>query len=293
MITGGSGFVGAETIKLLIEKGHEPLNYDLMEGHDIRDIEQLEAFVKEHKPDRFAHLAAIARFSDADKDPNLAFETNVLGTKNVVDVATKYHIPVVLASTGSCYMPVQQEDKMLTEESRAVGNSVYGCTKYVSETYVRKHNPHIILRYAHLLGAEKRYHGLIGGILSRVERGMAPIIFGGAQSNDFTYVKDIAEANLKALIAPWDAWNETYNIGTGEELTADEAAKIVCEVFNYKGDIEHKPMRTVDPLRFWFDVSKAKNRLGFSAKFSFREALLDMKHEMGYDTSNEVKSSTA
>lgn len=280
LITGDKGFVGSATRKLLESEGHEVIGYDLMDGYDIRDISLLEEVVVTNRPKAILHLAAIARFADADRDPQLAFETNGLGTKNVAAVAKKYHVPVVYSSTGSTYMPIQQEDKILTEESRAVGNSTYGCSKYLGETYIRLQNPHIILRYAHLYGPEKRYHGLIGGFLSRIEFGMKPVLFGGKQSNDFTYIDDVARANMLALTAPWDKWNQTYNIGTGEELTAESAGDIICEVFGYDGGVDKKEMRTVDPMRFWFSVEKAEKMLGFKAAIDFRKGLQLMKKEM-------------
>ena len=94
------------------------------------------------------------------------------------------------------------------------------------------------------------------------------------------YVKDVARANLLALTAPWDKWGQVYNIGTGKELTAEEAGKIVCDVFGYKGKVEKHAQRTVDPNRFVFDVSKADRMLKFKAMWSFENALLDMKKEM-------------
>src|SRR3990167_8683947 len=157
LITGNEGFVGTETQKLFIEKGLEVVGYDLMSNYDIRDILQLDKIVSETRPHRILHLAAIARFAEADKDQVLAFETNVLGTMNVVNVAKKYHIPLVYSSTGSVYMPINQTPP-ITEEFPAVGNSTYGCTKSMAEKYVEKCSPHIILRYAHLYGPEKRYH---------------------------------------------------------------------------------------------------------------------------------------
>ena len=82
LITGSNGFVGTETINLLIKEGHEIVHYDLMGGGDIRDFRQFENTLKEFKPIRILHLAAVARFSDADKDPLLAYETNVMGTRS-------------------------------------------------------------------------------------------------------------------------------------------------------------------------------------------------------------------
>lgn len=276
LVTGSEGFVGKETIKLLEEDGHEIFPYDLMNGYDIRDSKQLEDAASSFKANRILHLAAIARFADADKDPKLAFETNVVGTANVVMVAKKYHIPVVYASTGSVYMPITDFTGTIKEDWPAKGNSVYGCTKYLGETYIREQTPHIILRYAHLYGKEKRMHGLIGGFLERINRGLAPTLYGGKQSNDFTYIKDVARANVCALTAPWDKWNQVYNIGTGEELSAEEAGKLVCEVAGYKGDIEIKEGRTVDPEKFAFDCSKAERMLGFKYKYDFASGLKDM-----------------
>jgi len=277
LVTGNRGFVGTETQKLLEKEGHTVIGYDLMDGRDIRDLKQLDEFVSVHRPDRILHLAAIARFAEADLDPLLAHETNVLGTMNVSIVSGRYHIPMVYSSTGSVYMPINEEPP-IKETFKACGNSVYGCTKYMGETYVQRYaKPHfIILRYAHLYGKEKRYHGLIGGFLSRIERGLAPTLYGGKQSNDFTYILDVARANLLALTAPWDKWNQIYNVGTGEELSAEKAGEIVCKVAGYTGKIETKAQREVDPGRFVYDTSKAESMLGFKAEYTFEKGLLDM-----------------
>ena len=279
LITGSGGFVGAETIKILEPAGHEIIKYDLMDGKDICDFQQLEKTVIETQPDRILHLAAVARFADADANPRRAFETNAIGTGNIAALARKYHVPVVYSSTGSVYMPINLEPP-ITEKFPVKGNSVYGCTKCLGEKYIEECNPYIILRYAHLYGAEKRMHGLIGGYLDRINRGLAPTLYGGKQSNDFTYILDVAEANKKALEAPWDKWNQAYNIGTGEQLSAEDAGNVVCRLTGYTGEIERVPAREVDPMKFVFDVSKASNMLGFTAKYSFEKGLEHMFKEM-------------
>jgi UDP-glucose 4-epimerase len=173
-------------------------------------------------------------------------------------------------------MPIKQSPP-INEDFNAMGNSVYGVTKHLGELYTKRFaSPWIILRYAHLYGKEKRMHGLIGGFLERIERGLAPTLYGGKQSNDFTYIKDVARANYLALTSPWDKWNSIYNIGTGEELTAERAGKIICEATGYKGKIEKKDQRTVDPDRFVYDCSKAERMLGFKAEYNFKDGLFDM-----------------
>src|SRR3990167_1797246 len=123
LVTGSSGFVGKETCKLFEERECEGIPFDLMNGgQDIMDYGSIERVVKEHRPDRILHLAATARFSEADKDPVLAFRTNAWGTRNIATISEKYHIPVVYSSTGSVYMPIKK-DMPITEEFPAYGNS--------------------------------------------------------------------------------------------------------------------------------------------------------------------------
>jgi UDP-glucose 4-epimerase len=277
LITGNLGFVGSETTKLLEKEGYEIIGYDLMAKCDIRDADLFFEACNETQPDRVLHLAAIARFADADKDPKLAFETNVIGTRNVVEVCQELHIPLVYASTGSAIMPLNEYEPPFDETIPARGNSVYGCTKAMGEYLVREHTPHMVLRYGHLFGAEKKFHGLIGGFLSRIERGLAPELYGGLQTNSMVYIMDIARANLLALTADWSSWNQIYNIGSPEEISAEDAAKVICDVFDYKGEIIKKPGRTVDPSRFAFNVKKAEVMLGFKPEFTFLAGLKHMK----------------
>jgi nucleoside-diphosphate-sugar epimerase len=150
----------------------------------------------------------------------------------------------------------------------------------MGEYYVRQHTPHIVLRYGHLYGKEKRFHGLIGGYLSRIERGLAPELYGGIQTNDFVYIKDVARANMIALTTTWDKYNQIYNVGSGQELSTEKAGDIICKIFDYKGKIEHKTQRTVDPSRFTFSTKKASDILGFTAEYDFESGLKDMKKEI-------------
>jgi nucleoside-diphosphate-sugar epimerase len=291
LITGGRGFVGSATIahlehvrdNTISKDGQFELNwhvYDLMDGHDIRDRNQLADYAISHDVDRILHLAAIARFADADKDPLLAWDINVCGTQTVVSVAEEFHIPLVFASTGSAIMPLDEFEPPYAENIPARGNSVYGCSKALGEKIVARHTPHIILRYAHLYGPEKRFHGLVGGFLDRISRGLAPRLYGGKQSNDFCFIEDIAAANYAALAAPWDSWNEVYHVGSGQELSAEEVGDMICKIVGYEGSIEKLPPRTVDPGRFVFDVRKIKTKLGWEAKYDFESGLRKMLGEL-------------
>ena len=272
IITGSEGFVGSHTSEALLKRGYWIFLYDLKKGYDIRNVKQLREVIA--PGDKVLHLAAIARFAEADKDPKLAFETNVIGTKNIAEVCEENRAErLVYASTGSVYMPIEQEPP-ITEDFPAKGNSVYGCSKYIGELYIKEHKtPYIILRYAHLFGEGKIGHGAIGGFIDRMNRGLAPILYGGQQSNDFTYIKDIVDANILALES--DKINETYNIGTGQELTTEEVFNKLKDIFKYNKGFERLEQRKVDANRFVYDISKAKKLLGYNPKFTFIEGMKD------------------
>ena len=277
LITGDEGFVGSATREYLKELDNcEVIGYDLINGFDFTDEDQLRSVLGEHLPDRILHLGAVANFGEADKDPIRAYETNAEGTRLVAELADEFHIPIVYASTGSVYMPINDKPP-ITESFPIKGNSVYGCSKSVGELYVRRlPNPYIVLRYAHLYGRGKRKHGLVAGALERIKRGAQPRLYGGLQSNDFTYIDDVVQANYLALTAPSFAWHQVYNIGTGEEITAEEAMNEVCNVSRYSGEIKHETVRTVDAERFVFDISKARDMLGYDPKYKFHDGLVKM-----------------
>lgn len=267
LVTGSSGFVGAAQLHALPDY----IPFDLLLGDDLRDAESIRR--KAAGCQRILHLAAVARFSDADANPHATHEINVVGTRNVALVADELRIPVVFGSTGSVYMPLAKEPP-ITENFPALGNSIYGCSKRFAELYIEAMRaPWIILRYAHLYGPGKKLHGLIGGFVDKIESGLRPVLFGGAQTNDFTYISDIVTANTAALNAPSYAWNQTYNIGTGTELSAHAAGKMVCEAWGYEGEPEIHSQRGVDPSRFVYNISKAKRLLGWSPEVDFATGL--------------------
>ena len=274
VITGASGFVGGHTLKALEEKGYKVFNYDIANDvkDDIRDIERLKEVIKEG--DKVLHLAAIARFGQADDDPWVAYTTNVLGTKNVARVCKENKADrIVYSSTGSVYMPIEQEPP-ITEDFQCRGNSVYGCVKYLGELALLKESPpYIIFRYAHLYGEGRMDHGAIGGFLARMKRGLAPTLYGGKQSNDFTYIKDIVQANILALES--DKLNEVYNIGTGQELSTEAVFEKMRDFLDYDKEFERTPARAVDPLRFVYDISKARTELGYNPEYDFAKGLED------------------
>lgn len=272
VITGSAGFVANYTISVLQKAGYEIVKFDLVNGLDVCSEEALRCYITPGC--KVLHLAAIARFADADTDPPEAYRTNVGGTAMLLKVCQDIGVDrVVLSSTGSVYMPVWNVP--IREHHPIAGNSHYGNSKAQQELMMHYHRvPFVILRYAHLYGPLKRHGGLIDAFLTRVKRGETPILYGGRQSNDFTYIKDVAEANKLALETPHT--NEIFNIGTGEEITSEQVFEILKELVNYDGPIDYHPLRVVDASRFVMDISKAQRLLGYNPKWTLRSGLEDM-----------------
>lgn len=271
IVTGGSGFVGQYTIRKLRTR-YEVLNYDLVNGDDIRNYERFASHV--NKGDKILHLAAVSRFRSAENDPPAAYATNVGGTANVLRAAFEQRAErVVMASTGSVYMPVRRFP--IDERHPVGGNSHYAVSKLAGERMLRLHRPsYIILRYGHLYGEGKHHGGLVDTFIDRIRRGADPIMYGGKQANDFVYVLDVADVNILALETRHV--NEVYNIGTGIATSTQEALDLLVRLTGYKGGVEKRERRQVDAMKFVLDISKAGKLLGYSPQYTFEAGLIDM-----------------
>ena len=273
LVTGSSGFVAGHTIPALREAGYSVVPYDILDGLDICDPDALEMCLTPGC--KVLHLAAVSRFASATENPPEAYRTNVGGTATLLRVAGEVGAErVVMASTASVYMPVWNPP--IRESHPISGNSHYGFSKAHAESMTQLHRdvPHVILRYAHLYGQNKAHGGLIDAFLDRIERGAKPLMYGGAQSNDFTYIKDVVAANLLALET--EHVNEAYNVGTGEAVTTEQAFEILQEATGYSGEVQHEPMRSVDSMRFVLDMVKSRRLLGYCPEWKFEDGLRDM-----------------
>lgn len=272
IVTGSRGFVAHHTSPLLEREGFEVLGFDLRDGQDICRPDDLRAVLR--PGDKVLHLAAVSRFAHADHDPPEAYRTNVGGVATLFAVAQEVGVErIVCASTASVYMPAWIAP--ITEDHPIMGNSHYGLSKALGERMVGLFRvPFVVLRYAHLYGTHKWHGGLIDSFLERIRRGAEPILYGGGQSNDFTYIEDVAQANLLALQTPHV--NERFNVGTGEATTTEQAVEILAALTGYQGGYDRRPMRVYDASRFVLDIGKARRLLGYEPRWSFRAGMIDM-----------------
>jgi len=291
IVTGANGFIGIHTVKGLLNGGYKVKAVDvrterLKEFSDnkrfvVQEMDIIEEDFKKliGRGDKVLHLAATARFESAKANPQRAVRVNVEGTLNVIRACIEKKAErLVYSSTGSVYSlsaPVP-----IREDAPKEPSNVYGLTKKMAEDWIMFYGsqlPYVILRYGYIYGKGKDW-GAIGAFLKRLSNNQQPVVFGGDQTNDFVYVKDVVKANLLALETVYT--NQAYNIGTGRATSI----KDVCEYCTraMKSDLKMKieAARRFDFPVFVYDISRARTLLRFEPEWNVLDGIAEMVKEM-------------
>ncbi|MBI2559302.1 GDP-mannose 4,6-dehydratase [Candidatus Woesearchaeota archaeon] len=173
-----------------------------------------------------------------------------------------------------------------TEEKKQDINSIYALTKkdqedmclMVGKSYGIKA---VALRYFNVYGPRQSlsnpYTGVAAIFLSRIKNNKQPVIFeDGLQTRDFISVHDIVSANLLAMESN-SANYEIFNVGTGNQITIKSIAEALAKLCNkdIKPSITHN-FRRGDVRHCFADITKIKNKLGFSPKISFEDGMREL-----------------
>ncbi len=288
VVTGANGFVGLHTVRGLRDEGYNVLAVDIMDSKlkaefkedkrckvatmNILD-ENLKRVIKEG--DKVLHLAAIPRFDEAKRDSQKAVRVNVEGTLNVIQACIEKKAErLVYSSTGSVYssnVPIP-----IREDARREPDSIYGLTKKQAEDWIFLYGenlPYVILRYGYVYGKGKDW-GAVGAFLKRLKEGKRPVVFGGRQTNDFIYIKDIVQANLLALET--EHVRQAYNIGSGRATSIKDVCELCIKAMKTNLTMEIKPARVFDFPVFVYDISKAQTLLNFDPKWNLLNGVEDV-----------------
>lgn len=149
LITGGTGRLGKVLNRILLKKNYTTIPLDSKEL-DLANDSVLDK-ITQYNPDYIIHTAALSSVDKCEKNPDLAYSINTLGTKRVVDAAFKLNVPILYISTD--YVFNGQKPPYFEDDEPAPVN-IYGDSKLQGEKFVKKVSSSVILRVSWLFGPE-------------------------------------------------------------------------------------------------------------------------------------------
>ena len=307
LITGGAGFIGSNLADVLMGQGHEVIVIDNLsvgrasniEHHlssdrfhfvndSILNVTALERLVRH--ADLIYHLAAVVGPKYVVEDPLGTIITNVRGTENVLELAFKYWVRCVVASSSEVYgkstaVPLSEDDDRLlgsTTVNRWSYSDAKAIDEYFAFAYARKGLPVSAVRYFNAYGPRldpRGYGSVIARFISQALRGEPMTIYDdGAQTRCFTYVTDTIEGTMKAASVR-EAVGQVFNIGSNREMSVNELAQLIRRLTGSTSEIVHVPYETAygpafeETRRRVPDVNRAREVLGFEPATSLEDGL--------------------
>ncbi|MGA9465812.1 MAG: UDP-glucose 4-epimerase GalE [Terracidiphilus sp.] len=310
LVTGGAGYIGSHTCKLLKKVGFNPLVLDdLRRGHraavqwgpliegDCGDRATLETVFSEHSIDAVIHFAAYAYVGESMQDPEMYFRNNVVGTLNLLD-AMKAHGVRTIVFSSSCATYGHPRTVPINEDHIQLPVNPYGESKRMVEGLLQWYGQCHGLKWAALRyfnaggcdldGEIGEDHDpephLVPRVLSAAAGQLASIeIFGtdysthdGTAIRDFIHVNDLAQAHVLAanyLVAGGSSG--AFNLGTGKGHSVREVIAAAEKVTGKPIAVTERPRRPGDPPELVADASKARNVLGWSPLHSDLHTILE------------------
>ena len=306
LVTGGAGYIGGHVFQALYDEGIPTVLLDIdkdsarqkfsdeaiFENYDIREKSALESLFARYTFEGVIHLAALKSVEDSQTMQNEYFETNVNGTKNILEVMDEFKVRKIIYSSSAAVYQAQQGERLVNEESPLKPISYYGQTKVDSENLLldfsqKQQIASVIFRYFNVAGSansnlkDKSTQNLIPITVNRIRSGMAPEIFGddydtpdGTAIRDYVDVRDIANAHLKAIVyLSSNSKSSVLNIGTGHGASVKEVITLTQEIMGSKIEPLIKNRRPGDISAIAADCTKAREIIGFESHFILREMI--------------------
>lgn len=293
LITGGAGFLGSALSNRLLRQGHHVrVLDDLSTGNpdaldpeihftrgDINDRPKLWTLLQDI--DCVYHLAARVSVPESVLFPRDYNVVNVGGTATLMEAIRDAGTPrVVLTSSGAVYG--DQEAPMLVETMSPHPLSPYGVSKLAAEWYVRTIGAlsgieTLILRIFNAYGPGQRippaHPPVIPSFLRQAKQNGTVIFHGdGSQTRDYVYVDDVVNA-LVAAANVQGMNGEVINVGSGQETSVRELARLVIDITGGKPEEVYNPRVSSGVFRMCADISKARQALNYVPLISLENGL--------------------
>lgn len=300
LVTGGTGFIGSFVCELLLQKG--AIVTTTTKSNNLKNIAHIKKDLKIQKADLTDLDQAIKVTKNKDTVLNLAskvagiqfninhpatmFSENVKIAQNVANSSSKNNVERLLIVSSACVyprnctIPTPETEGFLNDPEPT--NLGYGWAKRTEELIARFYNLEHGLKVAiarpyNAYGPRDNFDPeishVIPGLIKRVMDGENPLtVWGsGKQTRSFLYVEDLA----RGLIDITEKYPQTdpVNIGTDEEVTIQDLAKMIVQISQKETRIEFDKTKPDGQPRRNCDTKKAKEKIGFEAKISLTEGL--------------------
>lgn len=287
LVTGAAGFIGSHIVDECISRGYKVHGIDDMStgvksninpkcnfiNDDIREFD----YESIGEVDCIFHTAARARIQPSWID-TLSYESvNVIGTLRIIRYAIKSKAKIIFSSSSSVYGVKGRLSAAMDENYPLNPSSPYALQKLMSEKYLKLYHDfegldYIAFRYFNVYGPRQipngAYAAVVGIFLNQFKNNINFTIYGdGSQKRDFTFVKDVVEANMKAMESSISSG--VYNIGTGTNHSVLDIANYISPTHN----IENLPKRIGEAQETLADYRRAFTDLKWEPKTRIDEWL--------------------
>ena len=295
LVTGGAGFIGSAFARLALENGYRVIIVDKLtyagdlkrlEGvsrksklykTDICDRKKIADIFARERPDAVVNFAAETHVDRSIRDPSSFIETNISGTKSLLDSVMKYATKKFIhISTDEVYGDSGKEE--FFEDSALRPSSPYSATKAAADlllnSCLRTYScPSIIVRPSNNYGPWQYPEKLIPlAVLKILRNETVPVYGNGRNIRTWLYVDDCVEGILQILEK--GRIGEVYNLGSNEELQNLDVVKFILKILGASTNrIEFVKDRPGHDLRYRLNSRKIFKETGWKKKIKFQHGI--------------------
>src|SRR5215469_2766551 len=291
VITGGSGFLGSAVVNKLRSRGCQNIIVPRSSNYDLREQDMIVRLYKDAQPEVVIHLAAVVGGIGANRaNPGRFFYDNAIMGIQMMEYARQARVEKFVAIGTICaypkFTPIPFKEEELWNGYPEETNAPYGLAKKMllvqAQAYRAQYGFNAIyLMPVNLYGPRDNFDletshvipALIRQCVEAKERQRRKIILwgDGSPTREFLYVEDAAEGILLAT-ERYDG-GDPVNLGSGEELTINDLAKMIAAEVGFNGEIIWDPTKPNGQPRRRLDISRAKKLFGFQAAYHLRRGI--------------------
>ena len=297
LVTGGAGFIGSHLVEELVFAGHTVRVLDNLStgrrenlGHVSESVELIVGDIRDPETVRRAmsrvqvafHLAALPSVQRSWESPLESLGVNAHGTAIVAEAAVRAGCESLIYSSSSSVYGDQAEPAK-AEELKPQPISPYGYTKLMGEKVCLAHSREggirtVALRYFNVFGPRQdpasEYAAVIPRFITQAMKGTPVTVYGdGRQRRDFTHVRNVVSANLKAFRTRPHAL--AVNVACGRSASILDLIDQIGAAVGRPLDVSYAPSRPGDIRESVADLRRAGEALGYSPEMNFEEGLRD------------------